>query len=701
MKRTSPKTAQAQELFSKGMSHHQAGRLAEAERLYRQALTLDPRHSDALHLLGVLAAQSGQPALAVERISQAIALSPDTDAYHCNLGLALAGLGRTDEAEAAYGRALKLHPNSPEALNNLGLLLRDAGRLAEAETRFQTLVSLAPNYPEGFNNLGLTLMDMGRMAQSEQAFQQAIALRQAYPEAHYNLGNLYQSSGLIQPAIACYQNCLLAHPHHGQAHNNLGLLLIESGRFAEAAAHLQRAVQLRPNHAPSHSNLGVALDELGRYDDAVASHRQAIALAPHLPSSHNNLGNSLKLMKRLDEAEASYRRALELDPGSADTLNNLGTALQLQGRIDDAVASYRQAIAAQADFAKAHYNLGVALYEQDDPDAAIQSYERALSCKPDYAEARSNMAMLQLGQSRWKEGWSNYECRWETPDGRKGYRHFPQPQWRGEAAVGKSLLIHGEQGFGDSLQFCRYASVAAQQGLKVTLAVQKPLVRLLKCLPGIEAVVDLGGPLPETDLHCPMLSLPLALLQALEIDTPDIPTPHPYLAPDQAEAERWKQRLGQAPGVKIGLVWAGNARLHLPNAAAIDRRRSLAPDLLEPLLKVPGCRFFSLQKDGPAAPDHFPLEDLMAEIGDFADTAALISQLDLVISVDTAVAHLAAAIGKPVWLLDRHDPCWRWLRNREDSPWYPRLRLFRQSAPGDWPGVIDRIGKALQDSIGA
>jgi hypothetical protein len=267
-----------------------------------------------------------------------------------------------------------------------------------------------------------------------------------------------------------------------------------------------------------------------------------------------------------------------------------------------------------------------------------------------------------------------------------------RPQWRGETADGKILLIYAEQGFGDTLQFCRYGELAAARGLRVIMRVPKPLVRLLRSLSGVAQVIAEDEDLPAFDLQCPMLSMPLALAT-----TPaTIPSRIPYLAAEEAAVAAWQSRLaGSAPGPRIGLVWAGSAR-NTPALAAVDRRRSIAPDRLAPLLDLQGLHFFSLQKDGPAGSPPLPLIDFMTEMQDFADTAALVANLDLIISVDTAAAHLAAALGKPVWLLNRFDSCWRWLTDRRDSPWYPTLRLYSQPRPGDWDAVIAELVRDLR-----
>jgi hypothetical protein len=330
-------------------------------------------------------------------------------------------------------------------------------------------------------------------------------------------------------------------------------------------------------------------------------------------------------------------------------------------------------------------------------DEAAASGRVAVRLGPDSPDGHFNLSLALLALGDLAQGWEEYEWRWKTRL-MQGRRHFPQPQWRGEAAGGRTLLVQAEQGFGDTIQFCRYATLAAARGLRVILEAQKPLVRLLRCLPGVDLVVEQGDGPPPFDLQCPMLSMPLAF--GTTVGT--IPSAASYLEADAALAAAWRARLSAVAGhdLRIGLVWAGNPGSELPSMAARDRRRSVAPDLLAPLFGLPGLRFFSLQKDGPAAPGGFPLTDFMGGMGDFADTAALVAGLDLVISVDTAVAHLAAALGKPVWLLDRFDHCWRWLAGRRDSPWYPSLRVYRQPRPGDWAPVIAEVVRDLRSLAG-
>ena len=407
------------------------------------------------------------------------------------------------------------------------------------------------------------------------------------------------------------------------------------------------------------------LGSLGRYDDAIICYRKSLAIKPNAPVTYNYLGIARANQGRLEEAVASFRKALVLKPDYAEVHNKLGNTLLGLGRLDEAVASFRRSLALRPDYAEAHGGLGLALLTQGDMAA----------------------------------GWTEYEWRWKTSQMIMVQRRFTQPRWRGHEAAGRTLLIHAEQGFGDTLQFCRYAELAAACGFRVVMEVDAPLVRLLRDLSGVDLVVACGEQLPNFDLHCPMLSMPLALGTTMAT----IPSGTAYINPDTAQVAEWRTRIGamENQGLRIGLVWAGNPRRQSAALTVLDRRRSVAPDRLAPLFEVPGLHFFSLQKDGPPAPADFEMTDVMHEMDDFADTAALIANLDLVITVDTAVTHLAAAIGKPVWLLNRFDTCWRWMRERRDSPWYPTLRLYRQPRLGDWDAVLAEVAGDLRNVAAA
>jgi tetratricopeptide (TPR) repeat protein len=488
---------------------------------------------------------------------------------------------------------------------------------------------------------------------------------------------------MTQAASSAVQQVFVTALHHFQA-----------ARLVEAERLFRQVLAADPRHADSLHLLGVIAYQTGRHDSAADLIGEAITINPREFSYRSNLGNLLLRQGRVDEAAALYRTAIDIKPDHPVARYNLGNARREQRRLDEAVACYCAAIGLKPDYPEAHHNLGLALQEQGRWDEGVSCYRKAIELRPDYSEAHYNLAMALLACGEMAAGWIEHEWRWTPPQFINVRRGFSQPQWRGQAAAGRALLIHAEQGLGDTIQFCRYAPLAAARGLRVILEVPNPLVRLIRSLPGVDKVVAQGEALPQFDLHCPMLSMPMAL--GTTITT--IPSNIPYLHADAWQVAAWQTRLAalQNRGHRVGLVWAGNPRKQLRATAAIDRRRSIAPERLAPLLELPGLHFFSLQKDGPATPDRFPLTDFMAEMGDFADTAALIANLDLIISVDTSVAHLAAAMGKPVWLLDRFDACWRWLVGRRDSPWYPGLRLYRQPQPGDWHSVLAEVARDLR-----
>ena len=468
---------------------------------------------------------------------------------------------------------------------------------------------------------------------------------------------------------------------------NLGLALKQAGQLEAAIGIYRRALAVAPDHPQIHTNLGSALHEAGGAAEAAAHYRTAITLGPGQPGAYFNLASLMRDQGDLETAPSLFHRALRLEPGHADLHGGLAMLEQYRNRLDAAVPGYRRALALQPGRVDFYSNLGNGLNQSGRWGEAEAAYRRALLVAPGHGDARFNLSLVLLLMGRLREGWPGYEERWQTRQLIQDKRSFAAPLWQGEAASGKTLLLHGEQGFGDTLQFCRYAALARDKGMRIVLEVQPPLRRLLQSLEGCDGVLARGDALPAFDLHCPLLSLPLMM----GTDTlADIPAPIPYIHPDAEAVALWAGRLGG--GFKVGLAWAGAPRSGSPAQAAFDRRRSLSRGALEPLLAVPGVTFVSLQKGVLAGPG---LIDFMAEMTDFADTAALIATLDLVISVDTAIAHLAGAMGKPVWLLNRFDTDWRWLTGREDTPWYPTLRIFRQSSTGDWAGVIEEVALAL------
>jgi tetratricopeptide (TPR) repeat protein len=542
----------------------------------------------------------------------------------------------------------------------------------------------------------LALLNAGCFAELES---RAFPYIKQYPDNGFLwklLGTAFHQMGRDADALAAFQKAAILSPGDGEAHSNFGCALNSNGRLNEAEASHRRALQIKPDHAVAHNNLGLTLNDLGRLDEAETSYRRALELKPDFAEAHLNLGNALQNLGRLDDALASYRRALELKPNYAEAYSNLGSALQNLGRLDDALASYRRALEIKPDYAEAYSNLGSALQDLGRLDDAMASYYRALEIKPHHAETHYNLGDALLLSGRLSEGWHKYEYRWKVGSPRQPRPATSLPQWTGQTTLPDDrLLIFTEQGMGDRLQFSRYLPLAGNRFRNgVSVVVDRPLQALFRrSFPDVEILDAVPVDQSAWQWQCPLLSLPLAFGTTLET----IPRDIPYLVPEPARASYWHSRIA-ALGLpdsarKIGVVWKPGKLMKNANL------RSLSLQQLAPLLNQPGCSWFSLQKEPD--PDRMPwvssgkLIDWSEEFSDFGETAGLLTNLDLVVSVDTSVAHLAGALGKPVWLLNRHASEWRWMRNREDSPWYPTMRIFTQKRAGDWDETIGDMAAAL------
>ena len=485
-------------------------------------------------------------------------------------------------------------------------------------------------------------------------------------------------------------------------------------------------MEIAPNFPQACNNLANALKEFDRLDEAIIAYRRAAALQPDAPEPLSNLGNALRDAGQWDSAMQCYLNALAIRPGHAVTHNNIGNAWCERGDWSAAISEYEQALALNPDYADAINNLGTALEETGRRDRAMQCYRRANELTPKAVSPPWNIALLQLLQGDYENGWRGYENRWRQKKQSKTWRDFKQPMVKNLTEMrGKRILLHAEQGFGDAIQFCRYATLVAQEGATVLLECPQKLVRIFKSIHGISEVIARGEPLPNFDLHCPLMSLPMIFGTRLEpqrdmglrpmpatmenqrlliSDAPSTgqsPVSRPseaggfYLSADVSDVAGWQSRFAaEPPALRVGLVWAGQATHQK------DRHRSLSLSNFASLGEISGVRFYSLQVGNAADQAKAPaplmkLIDWTADLHDFADTAALISQLDLVVTVDTAVCHLAGALGKPVWVLLAFQPDWRWLLDREDSPWYPKTRLFRQPAPGKWDQPLARVTAQL------
>ena len=482
-------------------------------------------------------------------------------------------------------------------------------------------------------------------------------------------------------------------PDYADAYYNRGNALKALEQFDAAIASYDKAIQLKPDYADAYSNRGLALKELEQFDAAIASYDKAIQLKPDLAEAYYNRGNALQDLKQFDAAIASYDKAIQLKPDYADAYSNRGLALQGLKQFDAAIASYDKAIQLKPGYAEAYYNRGNALQDLKQFDAAIASYDKAIQLKPDYVEVywNNSLALLRLGD--FSRGWELYEWRWRRDDPIFEGRGFTKPLWLGiESLQNKTILIHAEQGLGDTIQFCRYVKSVTSIAAKVVLEVQPSLVKLMEELDLSLDILARGTTLPNFDYHCPLLSLPLAFQN---IGDTAIPT-ESYIKAGQARIEKWRSHFNNEQ-FNIGINWQGNANLK------IDIGRSFPLALFEGVASFSKVKLFSLQKnEGTEQLNNLPKEMVIESFGEdvdsegaFLDTAAIIKSLDLVITSDTAVAHLAGALGCRVWLVLKWVPDWRWMLDEDSSSWYPSMRLFRQNKADDWEGVFDKIESEL------
>jgi tetratricopeptide (TPR) repeat protein len=515
----------------------------------------------------------------------------------------------------------------------------------------------------------------------------------------YVLGMAAFKTGRFELAVRMICRAIAVNERQPFFHANLGNALRAQGKTDEAVASLERALAINPNHVEACFNLGNIYFVQKKYDEAAACFKRAVGARPEYADAWCNLGNVLKTQRKLDEAVDSYNHALALLPDHADLYCNLGDALHLRGNLDEAMACFKRTMALNPEHTKACNCLGNAYFDKGMLKESVAHCARAVELNPEFYDAQMNVSLLQLLQGEYLAGWRNYEVRWKVYPARQ----FEQPLWQGAAALdgpgspaariqGRRILLHTEQGLGDALQFLRYVPLVHAAGGTVVLDVPPRLRRLAAQLPGVAALVTTGDVLPAFDCQCPLMSLPQAFGTTLE----SIPARVPYLAAP-AEALQTAARLPWHQGVmRIGLAWTGNAT-HPKNWA-----RSIPLAMLEPLFRLDGAHFFSLQL-GPGVAElatvKADITDLAPVTGDMADTAAQMAHLDLILTIDTSIAHLAGALARPTWLLLPALPDWRWLLDREDSPWYPTVRLFRQPKAGDWQSVVNALEQALSATL--
>lgn len=549
---------------------------------------------------------------------------------------------------------------TPEIAFQLALGHRHHGRLAEAEGLFRQIVAVQPYHSHAWHQLGLVMLQQGRPGEAVDFIKQAIALR----------------------------------PGDGPAYSDLGVAYGHTGNKEEAIANFRHSLRLQPTTVHTHRNLGDLLFATGQTEEAIASYRAALALSPTEAGTHNNLGNVYLHLGQLEEAAACYERAVQAEPRLLQAQSNLGDVLTKLGQPERGLVCAQHVLALDPNFPDGHLNMGVAYWRMARFPEAEACYRRAIALRPDFADAHLNLGLLLLLHERNEEGWGEYEWYRRSPTYMSRQRNFGTPSWDGSPADGQTLLAYADQGFGDTLQFVRYLPrlLAQSRAARLLVEVQRPLIPLLRQLGNaqIEFVPqDATQPVPAHDFHVPLFNLPL-LLRCFE----PLTIKGAYLHAEASKRAEWRERLASAPAPRVGIAWAGNP------GQADDRRRSMMPEAFAPILQAPDVTFVSLQIEprGPLPPvmRAAGVLDLREHIGDFADSAALLAELDLIITVDTSVAHLAGTLGRPVWTMVSFVPDWRWGIGHTDTPWYPAMRLFRQPRAGDWAAVVEEVSAALR-----
>jgi tetratricopeptide (TPR) repeat protein len=712
--------------------HQQAGRLREATAIYQELLQASPDDADVMQRLGVALAQSGLHAQGAQLLARSLQLSPKRPTVLLNLARAWLALGRAEDALRCCDEAIALDGAVPHGHRLRGSTLAALGRAQEALAHFGQAVRLAPADAGALVELGVQLASGDRLADAKACFERAVALDAQQTPAHHNLGLLAARQGDHERALQSFDRAMALDPGNASLHNNRGASLKALGRLAEALQSYSTAVAIEPGNGQLLRNRAVLHLLLEQYQAAIKDYRAAGALHGEQPLDLIGLGAALLALDRNAEALAPLDRAAALLPGEIEAhiqrgvahlrlehyaealasfdralaierrtpvLNNRGVALAALGRTDEALQSFIESAAHAGGIADTHTNMGVVFKSIGNYRQAELQFDRALSIKHDDPAANFESAFLRLTLGNFRQGWPQYEARFRVPALRIPQRNFGAPRWLGKQPVaGKTLLVHAEQGLGDTLQFARYVPLLRERGAAVVFEVMPSLKALMASLPGSPRVIARGDAPPPLDFHCPLLSLPLAF----DTQLATIPRSTPYLAAEPARIGFWKQRLQGLPGLRVGLAWQGNAQVEKLIWA---RGRSMPLMALAPLAAVAGVTFVSLQKGAGAeqilaVPFRDRIVDLGAELDHgadaFLDSAAVMANLDLVISTDTSIAHLAGALGRPIWVALNIAADWRWLLDRTDSPWYPSMRLFRQpDRTKGWDPVVAELRNAL------
>ena len=623
--------------LTQAVALHKRGEWDKAQKIYEVIIKNEPRCFDAIQLLGVVLLQKELFEDALRHFDEALKINEKQPSVWSNRAMALKGLGKFDDALESIDRAIQIDSNFAESFYNKGNILAQINKLEEAVLALDRLTELKPTNELAFFLKGNLLQRLDKRLEAKKAYESAIQIK----------------------------------PNFIEALNNLGLCLVELDDPESGIIYLEKALKINPKFYESLGNLGVALEKLGRYEDSIKVQDEALEINPNFLQAYQNKGVAIEKLGDLEESLKCYDKAISIDPNYSPAYFNRGYVLDRLLRFED----------------------------------ALENYNKAIELNPEGVDTRWNRSLLLLCSGDYENGWREYESRLHLKKAVLNYDRskIEAHEWRGpsQSLDQKTILVRSEQGLGDTIQFCRYIKILKDMGARVIIEAQPPLINLLSNVEGLDLIVGQGSQLPEYDYYCNLMSLPYLLGTTCQT----IPNTVPYIKADSDKVAMWAKKLGPKNCKRVGLVWSGGFRPDQPELWPINKRRNIELVKLKDF-NIDGVEFHSLQKgelpeselvvlflqnwDGPKIINHAD------SLSDFTDTAALIENLDLVISVDTSTAHLAGALGKTVWLMNRFDTCWRWFLDREDSPWYPTFKIFRQPAPNEWDSVVKRIAADLR-----
>ncbi len=685
------------EALQLALAQHHAGRLAEAQSIYEQILSIAPEHAEACHLLGAVLHQRGDSQRAVEYFERSIALQPGDPRYLTNLALVLSSIGRWPEAMARYQEALAYDLNYVEARFGLGNVHNHFDQFAEAEACYREVIRHQPTHLPALNNLGAVQSTLKEYAAAEASFRAVLTTDPQSVEALFNLGNVLSLQKRFAEAEEQLRTSLAISPGYLKSIRRLAELLAATERKLEARELIETAIRERPQDAGLYSILSELLLSMDDLPGAEQAALTALRLDARLAAGHANLGGVYYFQKRLTEAAGSFQRALELDPKLLTAINHLALVCIDQEKYDEAIQLANRALKSFPGDALANCTLGNVHARRGDLPNTLHYYERAVELDAESAPAHFGRGLLRLMHGDFEGGWPDYEWRLKFPRRRRS--ELTSPLWHGEDLKNKTILLYSEQGFGDTFQFLRFAPlIKARYSGTILVETFEALLPILQSAAGIDLLIGEDEAIPQHDFRCPLMSLPYAL----RLQPSEFTVPVPYLTAAPKLFEAWRSYIGKIPGFKVGIAWQGDSKHHA------DRQRSIPLAKFRPLADVPGVTLISLQRGpgeeqiptaGVKLVDLSPLLD--RQFGAFMDSAAVMQHLDLFITADSAIAHLAGALGIPTWLALHHPPDWRWQLDRDDSPWYPTMRLFRQPQAGDWEAVFDEMTEELRKRLEA